>query len=165
MFINKEKIFYLLSEKPVNLLRLLCNDIFIQAQNIDYISKLLKKQLYLLITATAVDQVYKDNRFLLQYVFSLLNKAQHIYVQYNTPLKAISIIHIFSSAIWLEREIFDLYGIFFISSGKNNDLRRLLTDYHFKGHPFRKDFALIGFEEKVYSYRRKTIETSKWIAF
>jgi NADH:ubiquinone oxidoreductase subunit C len=165
MFINKEKFFYLTSEKPLVLLRLLCNDISLQTSRIDYISKFLKKQLYLLITATAVDQVYKDNRFLLQYVFTLLNVAQKIYVQYNTPLKAISILHIYSSAIWLEREIFDLFGVFFVSTGKNNDLRRLLTDYHFKGHPFRKDFALIGFEEKIYSYRRKTIETSKWIAF
>jgi NADH:ubiquinone oxidoreductase subunit C len=165
MLINKEKIFYLTAEKPLSLIKLLCNDISIQTSNIDFISKLLKKYTYLLITATAVDQPYKNNRFLLQYVFTSYSIAQRIYVQYNTPLKALSIIEYFASAIWLEREIYDLYGLFFVATSHNNDLRRLLTDYHFKGHPFRKDFTLIGFEEKYYTYRRKTIEHSKWIAF
>jgi len=165
MLTNKEKIFYLTAEKPLTLIKILCNDISIQTSKIDYISKLLKKHSYLLITATAVDQQYKFNRFLLQYVFSLLNVAQRIYVQYNTPLKALSIIDIFASAIWLEREIYDLYGVFFVAVSKTNDLRRLLTDYHFKGHPFRKNFTLIGFEEKYYTYRRKTLEHSKWIVF
>jgi NADH:ubiquinone oxidoreductase subunit C len=165
MLINKEKIFYLSSEKALSYIKLLSNDISIKTSNIDFISKYLKKHTYLLITATAIDQPFKYNRFLLQYVFTLFNIAQRIYIQYNTPLKALSIIETFASAIWLEREIFDLYGIFFIATTKNNDLRRLLTDYHFKGHPFRKDFTLIGFEEKFYSYRKKTIEHSPWIAF
>jgi len=165
MLINKEKIFFLTSEKPLDFIKLLCNDISIQTSDINFISKFLKKHEYLLITATAVDNPFKINRFLLQYVYTLYTKAQRIYVQKNTPLSAASIIDSFASAIWLEREIFDLYGVFFVSTTRTNDLRRLLTDYHFKGHPFRKDFALIGFEEKFYTYRRKTIEHSKWISF
>jgi NADH:ubiquinone oxidoreductase subunit C len=54
----------------------------------------------------------------------------------------------FNSSIWLEREIWDLYGIYFLG---NKDLRRILTDYGFFGHPLRKNFPLCGFYEKIYS--------------
>jgi len=165
MFINKERVLYLLAEKPLTYIKLLSHDISMQAQRTDLISLFLKKHSYLLLTATAVDNPHKINRFLLHYVFTITNIAQRIYLQHNTPLKAASIIDIFASAIWLEREVYDLFGIFFLSNSKNNDLRRILTDYHFKGHPFRKDFTLIGYEEKFYTYRRKTIEHSRWIAF
>jgi NADH-quinone oxidoreductase subunit C len=58
-----------------------------------------------------------------------------------------SITPLFKSAYWIEREIWDLYGIFF---NNHSDLRRILTDYGFKGHPLRKDFPLTGFNECVY---------------
>jgi NADH:ubiquinone oxidoreductase subunit C len=165
MLINKEHVFYLLTQKPLKYIKLLSHDISMEVLKIDLISLFLKKQSYQLLTATAIDNPHKFNRFLLSYVFTITQAAQRVYLQYNTPLKAVSIINIFASAIWLEREVYDLFGIFFVATTKTNDLRRLLTDYHFKGHPFRKDFTVIGYAEKYYSYRRKTIEHSNWIAF
>ena len=65
-----------------------------------------------------------------------------------------SITKIFPSANWMEREVFDMYGIRF----KNHpDLRRILTDYGFKGHPLRKDFPLTGFNEVRYSEKDKKV--------
>ena len=65
-----------------------------------------------------------------------------------------SITKIFSSANWMEREVFDMYGVKF----KNHpDLRRILTDYGFKGHPLRKDFPLTGFNEVRYSEKDKKV--------
>jgi NADH:ubiquinone oxidoreductase subunit C len=66
-----------------------------------------------------------------------------------------SITPIFRSANWMEREIWDLFGIFFIS---HPDLRRILTDYGFKGHPLRKDFPVAGFQEVSYNTISKLIE-------
>lgn len=65
---------------------------------------------------------------------------------------------IFNGAVWLEREVYDMFGIKFLN---NKDLRRLLTDYGFKGHPLRKDFPLTGFEEVAYSDSDKCIKYSK----
>jgi NADH-quinone oxidoreductase subunit C len=55
---------------------------------------------------------------------------------------------------WLEREVFDLYGVIFEG---NDDLRRILTDYGFRGHPFRKDFPLTGYVELRYSEEEKRV--------
>jgi len=125
----------------------------------------LKQRSYLLITATAIDQINKLNRFLLTYIFITYTKAHHIYINYNTSLAAPSIVDLFSTAIWLEREIFDLFGIFFSNNKNTNDLRRILTDYHFKGHPLRKDFSLIGYQEKLFSYLTKTIQSKTQVVF
>lgn len=74
---------------------------------------------------------YLNNRSILR--FGLFSKT---FVQ--------SVVSIFSSANWLEREVFDMFGIFFL---EHPDLRRLLTDYGFQGFPLRKDFPMVGFEE------------------
>ena len=65
-----------------------------------------------------------------------------------------SLTKIFPSANWMEREVFDMYGIKF---NDHPDLRRILTDYGFKGHPLRKDFPITGFNEVRYSEKDKKV--------
>lgn len=65
-----------------------------------------------------------------------------------------SLISLYSSANWLEREIWDFFGVFFFSHG---DLRRILTDYGFDGFPFRKNFPLTGFFEVLYDLDLKSV--------
>jgi NADH:ubiquinone oxidoreductase subunit C len=60
----------------------------------------------------------------------------------------------FKSANWQEREVFDLFGVFFLN---HNDLRRILTDYGFKGHPLRKDFPLGGYLSLSYIFANKSV--------
>jgi NADH-quinone oxidoreductase subunit C len=66
----------------------------------------------------------------------------------------LSIVSLFNSSMWCEREIFDFFGVFFIY---NQDLRRILTDYGFKGFPLRKDFPLSGYIELYYDDSEKKI--------
>ena len=66
-----------------------------------------------------------------------------------------SIVNIFTSANWLEREVFDMYGIKF---SNHPDLRRILTDYEFEGYPLRKDFPLTGFKEVRYDPEFKKVK-------
>ena len=73
-----------------------------------------------------------------------------------TPLDSVT--SIFSSADWLEREVWDMFGIFFFN---HNDLRRILTDYGFRGHPLRKDFPLTGYVEVRYDDIQKRVVTEK----
>lgn len=156
---------YLLAKKPIIALKILPQDIVMKVANLLYIVRYLQRNTYLLITATVIDQINKINRFLLAYVFITYIRAQRIYIIINTSLIAPSIVDLFPSAIWLEREIYDLFGVYFSNSNNTTDLRRLLTDYHFKGHPLRKEFSLIGYQEKVFSYLTKTIKTKTQIIF
>ena len=77
-----------------------------------------------------------------------------ISINFDQSLKINSITKIFSSANWMEREAFDMYGIQFVN---HPDLRRILVDYNFKGHPLRKDFPLTGFSEVRYSEKEKKV--------
>ena len=109
-----------------------------------------------LIDIVGVDYPEKEKRFQLVYLFLSHENNNRIKLSINFQSDQIinSITKIFPSANWMEREVFDMYGIKF----KNHpDLRRILTDYGFKGHPLRKDFPLTGFNEVRYSEKEKKV--------
>ena len=109
-----------------------------------------------LIDITAVDYLEKDKRF--KIVYFLLSHENNLRIIINvnieekTPLPSIT--KIFPSANWMEREVFDMYGISFKD---HPDLRRILTDYGFDGFPLRKDFPLTGHTEVRYSEEKKKV--------
>jgi|TARA_B100000497_G_scaffold126330_1_gene164926 NADH-quinone oxidoreductase subunit C len=109
-----------------------------------------------LIDIAGVDYPEDEKRFELVYLF--LSHEQNVriklLIKFQLGQTINSITKIFPSANWMEREVFDMYGIKF----KNHpDLRRILTDYGFKGHPLRKDFPLTGFNEVRYSEKDKKV--------
>jgi NADH-quinone oxidoreductase subunit C len=109
-----------------------------------------------LIDITAVDYPQKEKRF--KIVYLLLSHENNLRIIINTTIdeKVIvpSITKIFPSANWMEREVFDMYGISFKD---HPDLRRILTDYGFDGYPLRKDFPLTGHTEVRYSEEKKKV--------
>ena len=109
-----------------------------------------------LIDITAVD--YPDNQKRFKVVYLLLSHElnQRIVLSYfiSENEKISSLTKIFPSANWMEREIFDMYGIKY---NNHPDLRRILTDYGFEGHPLRKDFPLTGHNEVRYSEDEKKV--------
>jgi len=109
-----------------------------------------------LIDITAVDYLEKEKRFKLVYLFLSLENNLRIILNISVSEidKIPSITKIFPSANWMEREIFDMYGISFKD---HPDLRRILTDYGFQGHPLRKDFPLSGHTEVRYSENKKKV--------
>ena len=109
-----------------------------------------------LIDIAGVDYPENEKRFELLYLFlSHENNLRiKLLIKFEVNQTINSITKIFPSANWMEREVFDMYGIKF----KNHpDLRRILTDYGFKGHPLRKDFPLTGFNEVRYSEKDKKV--------
>ena len=108
------------------------------------------------IDVTAIDWPGREPRF--DVVYHLLSpKHNHrirvkIAVGENTPVP--SIIDVFPGANWFEREAYDLYGVLFTG---HPDMRRILTDYGFEGHPLRKDFPLTGFVEVRYDDEEKRV--------
>jgi len=109
-----------------------------------------------LIDIVAVDYLGNDQRFRIYYLLLSHENNLRIKVSINLSIdeKAPSIVKLYPSSNWMEREVFDMYGIKF----KNHpDLRRILTDYNFKGFPLRKDFPLTGFNEVRYSEKEKKV--------
>jgi NADH-quinone oxidoreductase subunit C len=110
----------------------------------------------MLIDICGVDYPERAKRF--EVVYHLLSLKKNIRVR----VKAIvgeeepipSIVGVYAAAAWFEREAYDMYGIFF---SDNPDLRRILTDYGFEGHPFRKDFPLTGYIEVRYDESQKRV--------
>jgi len=109
-----------------------------------------------LIDITAVDYPEKAKRFKLVYLLLSHENNLRILININIDekLHVPSITKIFPSANWMEREVFDMYGISFKD---HPDLRRILTDYGFKGYPLRKDFPLTGHTEVRYSEEKKKV--------
>ena len=109
-----------------------------------------------LIDITAVDYPENQKRFKIVYLLLSHEFNQRIILSYfiSENEKISSLTKIFPSANWMEREIFDMYGIKF---NNHPDLRRILTDYGFEGHPLRKDFPLTGHNEVRYSEDEKKV--------
>ena len=109
-----------------------------------------------LIDITAVDYPEKNQRFELVYLFLSHQFNHRLIVKYVIAENEViqSLTSIFPSANWMEREVFDMYGISFKD---HPDLRRILTDYGFEGYPLRKDFPLTGHSEVRYSEDQKKV--------
>ena len=113
-------------------------------------------QFWSIVDITAVDWPSRERRF--DVVYHLLSPKQNLRVRVKlevderTPVP--SIISVFPGANWFERETYDLYGVLFTG---HPDMRRLLTDYGFEGHPLRKDFPLTGFVELRYDDEQKRV--------
>ena len=109
-----------------------------------------------LIDITAVDYPQNDKRFKLVYLFLSHEYNSRLILEYfiNEDEIVPTITQVYPAANWMEREVFDMYGITF----KNHpDLRRILTDYGFEGFPLRKDFPLTGHNEVRYSEDEKKV--------
>ncbi|HKX76896.1 MAG TPA: NADH-quinone oxidoreductase subunit C [Novosphingobium sp.] len=109
-----------------------------------------------LMEIAGVDFPSRAERFEVVYMLLSLTRNHRILVKVNaaenTPVPTVTTL--WPVAGWLEREVFDLYGVIFAG---NKDLRRILTDYGFEGHPFRKDFPLTGYVELRYSEEDKRV--------
>ena len=109
-----------------------------------------------LIDIAGVDYPEEEKRFNLFYLLLSHEKNIRIKISINFEIekKIPTLTKLYPSANWMEREVFDMYGIEFID---HPDLRRILTDYNFEGHPLRKDFPLTGFTEVRYSEKEKKV--------
>jgi len=109
-----------------------------------------------LIDITAVDYPERPKRFMMVYHFLSMYQNHRIRLRVGVREEDMvpSIVSVHPSANWFEREVFDMYGILF--SG-HPDLRRILTDYGFRGHPLRKDFPTTGYTEVRYDEAQKRV--------
>ncbi len=109
-----------------------------------------------LVDICGVDYLHKKKRFTV--IYNLLSISFNFRIKIKTSVDELtpipSVGNLFYSSSWLEREVWDMFGIFF---SKHADLRRILTDYGFEGFPFRKDFPQIGFLEVRYDDKQKHV--------
>lgn len=113
-------------------------------------------QLKIITDITVIDYPKKKNRFTIVYNFLsiIYNIRLRLKIKTNELIPVSSINILFASANWYEREIWDMFGIFFYNS---IDLRKILTDYGFKGYPLRKEFPLSGYVEVRYDQNKRKI--------
>lgn len=135
--------------------------LMISCENILYCLNICKQhfnlQFRVLNQIICIDLSLPIHRFCIVYDLLSITYSKRIkiktFLNFNiNSIKSVALIYI--NAIWWEREIWDLFGVFF---KENPDLRRILTDYGFFGHPLRKDFPLIGFFEIYYNFLKKKI--------
>ncbi|OHC75888.1 MAG: NADH-quinone oxidoreductase subunit C [Rhodospirillales bacterium RIFCSPLOWO2_12_FULL_58_28] len=140
--VNNELIVLVRAEKIVKVLTFLRDDVNCQFKQ--------------LMDLCGVDYPEREERF--EVVYNLLslthNRRLRIKIQIADGVPAPSVSGVFSSANWFEREAWDLFGIYF---SEHPDLRRILTDYGFEGHPLRKDFPLSGYVEVRYDDEKKRV--------
>jgi NADH-quinone oxidoreductase subunit C len=113
-----------------------------------------------IIDITAVDWPSREKRFDVVYHFlsPRLNQRIRVKVPVDETTPVPSLIDVFRGADWFEREAYDLYGVLFTG---HPDMRRILTDYGFEGHPLRKDFPLTGFVEVRWDDEEKRVRYDK----
>ena len=118
----------------------------------------MNSQYKVLMDVTAIDYPTRNLRF--EVVYNLLSIEYNSRIRIKTCIDEITPVSsstpLFSSAGWWEREVWDMFGIFFTG---HPDLRRILTDYGFQGHPMRKDFPLTGYTEVRYDDSEKRVIT------
>jgi NADH/F420H2 dehydrogenase subunit C len=109
-----------------------------------------------LLDVCGTDYPEREDRFEILYALLSVRYAKRLFLKLRTSeANAVSsAVSIYNSAGWLEREVWDMYGVFF---GQHPDLRRILTDYGFEGFPLRKDFPLSGYTEVRYDDSQKKI--------
>ena len=109
-----------------------------------------------IIDITAVDWPKRARRFDVVYHFlsPVMNRRVRVKIETDERTPVASLINVFRGADWFERETYDLYGVLFTG---HPDMRRILTDYGFEGHPLRKDFPLTGFVEVRYDDEAKRV--------
>ena len=117
-------------------------------------------QFICIIDITAVDWPGREQRFDVVYHFlsPRLNQRVRVKVPADEATPVPSLVNVFRGADWFERETYDLYGVLFTG---HPDMRRILTDYGFEGHPLRKDFPLTGFVEVRYDDEQKRVVYDK----
>lgn len=136
--------------------------LFVKKEMLEYVFIILKKSGFFnyksLVDIFGMDLLGRSsvNRFRVFYIFysRIFGLTLTLKVNLDSKDVLVSAGEYFKSAGWLEREVYDMYGIFFY---KNDDMRRILTDYGFEGYPLRKDFPLTGFFEVQYSEEEKVV--------
>jgi len=132
--------------------------ITVRRDQIEYVLHVLRNEhaFQQLVEMAGVDFPDRAERFEVVYMLQSLTRNRRVMVKVMTdeatPVPTVTTL--WPNAGWLEREIFDMYGVIFAG---NPDLRRILTDYGFEGHPFRKDFPLTGYTELRYSEEEKRV--------
>ena len=123
---------------------------------LDFLKKDPKSHFNQLVSVCGADYPQREKRFEVIYNLLSFKNNQRVRIKvsagYDEILPTIS--EVFVNAVWYEREVWDMYGIMFAN---NPDLRRILTDYNFEGHPLRKDFPLTGNVEVRYDHEQKKV--------